>query len=82
MSFDPSKILYAHFKCEQLPCTCTYEYKPLEFTLLQCRVKTCRMTFMNETARAEHHLHEHASPFAVTGDAVAVQQHSNGVHHV
>ncbi len=82
MSFDPSKILYPHFICGELPCTCTYDHKPLEFTLLQCRVPSCRHTFMSETERGNHHLDNHEIPFMVPGDEVAIVQHGNGVHHV
>lgn len=81
MSFDPSRILYAHVTCGKMPCTCIYDHKPVEFTLLKCRVPTCKRTFMVETERSEHHLSEHEVPYMVTADMVPLMQQSNGVHH-
>lgn len=66
MSYDPSRILYAHHACGTFPCSCVWDHPPLAIVTLHCW--SCPLTFPVFTQLAEHHLKEHERPLPAALD--------------
>lgn len=70
MTFDPSKLTYAHITCGQLPCVCKWEHKPLSILEFSC--ETCKEVFLTVNQLQEHKFNKHL------GSVIALT--SNGLH--
>ena len=62
MSFDLSRMPYAHPRCGDWPCTCARVHQPLAMLEIPCWDMSCPATFQVMTEVSEHHLlcHERA----------------------
>ena len=60
MSHDPSRLLYAHIGCGNVPCTCVWDHPPLAVLEIQC--SSCVWKSATMTLMANHHLKVHERP--------------------
>ena len=60
MSFDLSRMLYAHIGCHQLPCVCVWDHTPLHVLTFPCRF--CAATFTHLGDYEAHRLAQHERP--------------------
>lgn len=87
MAFDPSRQLYPHWKCGEIPCTCerTLPLTDLAFTLLNCYHPGCSEGgFWTATQVSNHHLEAHEDKGymrKLEGYRAACPGYTNGVHH-
>jgi len=75
MSFDPSRAIYPHIGCGNLPCTCKFEHKPLEILKFTCN--ECGKDFRTVNDAAEHHLDRHSS-IPLDLSKFNLEEHKNG----
>lgn len=57
MSNDPSKLEYACWNCNKLPCECKREHKTLTFERYECAL--CIQTFFTKNKLQEHNSYKH-----------------------
>ena len=64
MSDDKSRRSYAHIGCGTLPCSCTFNHKPITIETLTCPHDGCGFTDSMATKIQRHHLIEHEADLA------------------